>query len=144
MRAGTAASPVSSTGVSNVRKICVGGDELHFECAHFIVQKSGSFPDSSPRKIIREPLHGHSYHVEVTLWGELLDDGFIIDFRLVRKEAIRLCREWSHHFILPLLSPCLRIQLKTKDKGDVRLHYVLETSDGDEYQFPQNDCLVRQ
>eukprot|EP01054_Gregarina_sp_Poly1_P006142 Gregarina_sp_Poly_1__6141@NODE_3243_length_1244_cov_224_669499_g1809_i3_p1_GENE_NODE_3243_length_1244_cov_224_669499_g1809_i3NODE_3243_length_1244_cov_224_669499_g1809_i3_p1_ORF_typecomplete_len124_score3_00PTPS/PF01242_19/6_7e10_NODE_3243_length_1244_cov_224_669499_g1809_i3493864 len=92
MRAGTAASPVSSTGVSNVRKICVGGDELHFECAHFIVQKSGSFPDSSPRKIIREPLHGHSYHVEVTLWGELLDDGFIIDFRLVRKEAIRLCR----------------------------------------------------
>eukprot|EP01057_Protomagalhaensia_wolfi_P001085 Protomagalhaensia_wolfi_Nauph_80__1084@NODE_1632_length_1431_cov_594_989224_g1264_i0_p1_GENE_NODE_1632_length_1431_cov_594_989224_g1264_i0NODE_1632_length_1431_cov_594_989224_g1264_i0_p1_ORF_typecomplete_len212_score23_93PTPS/PF01242_19/1_3e19REGB_T4/PF10715_9/0_18_NODE_1632_length_1431_cov_594_989224_g1264_i04721107 len=125
------------------RSVCIGGDDLHFECAHFIVQRAVGSAGDSPRKLIKEPLHGHSYRVEVQLWGDMMDDGFVMDFRGLRKEAKRLCREWSHHVILPLLSPCLKIQLKTKEKSsdNLRFSYYIETSDGDEYLFPQADCL---
>eukprot|EP01055_Gregarina_sp_Pseudo9_P001425 Gregarina_sp_Pseudo_9__1424@NODE_1953_length_1235_cov_42_066054_g1810_i0_p1_GENE_NODE_1953_length_1235_cov_42_066054_g1810_i0NODE_1953_length_1235_cov_42_066054_g1810_i0_p1_ORF_typecomplete_len220_score21_78PTPS/PF01242_19/7_9e22_NODE_1953_length_1235_cov_42_066054_g1810_i05541213 len=137
----------SASRSSDLRKVFIGGPDLHFECAHFVIQKSLIVNENSPRKVVKEPLHGHSYRVEIVLWGEVMEDGFVIDFRPVRRETKRLCREWTHHVILPLLSPCLRIQLKAKERqnksadDNVKLSYWLETTEGDEYMFPQVDCL---
>jgi 6-pyruvoyltetrahydropterin/6-carboxytetrahydropterin synthase len=49
-----------------------------FSCAHFLI-----FPDGS-----KERLHGHNYHVDTEIEGQLTDTGLVIDFILVKPVII--------------------------------------------------------
>jgi 6-pyruvoyltetrahydropterin/6-carboxytetrahydropterin synthase len=71
-----------------------------FSCAHFLI-----FPDGS-----KERLHGHNYHVEVEIEGDLSERGLVIDF-LDAKPVIReLCDSLDEHWLLPTEHPELKIE----------------------------------
>ena len=71
-----------------------------FSCAHFLI-----FPDGS-----KERLHGHNYHVEVEIEGDLNERGLVIDF-LDAKPVIReLCDSLDEHWLLPAEHPELKIE----------------------------------
>jgi 6-pyruvoyltetrahydropterin/6-carboxytetrahydropterin synthase len=71
-----------------------------FSCAHFLI-----FPDGS-----KERLHGHNYHVEVEIEGDLNSEGLVIDF-LDAKPVIReLCDSLDEHWLVPGRHPELKIE----------------------------------
>lgn len=65
--------------------------EGRFSAAHFLMKY---FPDGSD-----EPLHGHSWLVEVTLGregGGIGDDGICFDFLAARRRLDQLCERIEH------------------------------------------------
>lgn len=75
-----------------------------FSCAHFLI-----FPDGS-----KERLHGHNYHVDVEIQGDLTDRGLVIDFILVKPIIRELCEELDEHWLIPAEHP----ELKFEDRDD--------------------------
>jgi len=82
-----------------------------FSCAHFLI-----FPDGS-----KERLHGHNYHVEVEIQGDLTDRGIVIDFIQVKPVIRELCDELDEHWIVPGEHPELRIA--RRDDGHTEVVY---------------------
>lgn len=79
-------------------KILIERGNLEFSAAHFI-----TFAGEC------EPLHGHNYGVRVEVVGSLGPEGYVLDF-VVLKDIVRaLCRQWDHHFLLPLRNPHLHV-----------------------------------
>jgi 6-pyruvoyltetrahydropterin/6-carboxytetrahydropterin synthase len=70
-----------------------------FSCAHFLI-----FPDGS-----KERLHGHNYHVNAEIEGQLTDRGLVIDFILVKPVIRELCDWLDEHWLLPGEHPDLEI-----------------------------------
>ena len=71
-----------------------------FSCAHFLIFADGS----------KERLHGHNYHVEVEIEGDLSDQGLVIDF-LDAKPLIReLCDSLDEHWLVPGEHPELKVE----------------------------------
>jgi 6-pyruvoyltetrahydropterin/6-carboxytetrahydropterin synthase len=62
-----------------------------FSCAHFLI-----FPDGS-----KERIHGHNYHVDAEIEGQLTDKGIVIDFILVKPVIRELCDYLDEHWLLP-------------------------------------------
>ena len=71
-----------------------------FSCAHFLI-----FPDGS-----KERLHGHNYHVEVEIEGDLGDKGLVIDFLDVKPVIRELCDSLDEHWLVPGEHPELKIE----------------------------------
>ena len=80
--------------------ILLGKEYFKFSCAHFLIFADGS----------KERLHGHNYHVEVEIQGDLNDKGLVIDF-LDAKPVIReLCDSLDEHWLVPGEHPELKIE----------------------------------
>ena len=60
-----------------------------FSCAHFLI-----FPDGS-----KERLHGHNYHVQVELAGQLTDRGIVMDFNHAKPIVRELCDALDEHWL---------------------------------------------
>lgn len=99
-------------------------DYLKFSAAHFI-----AYPG------FREPLHGHNYQVSVRVEGELGEDGYVLDFGLVKHAVKRVCEELDERVILPERSDCLRV---SRDEGQVIARY----EDGATFSFPESDVRL--
>ncbi|MEM9175554.1 MAG: 6-carboxytetrahydropterin synthase [Myxococcota bacterium] len=82
-----------------------------FSCAHFLI-----FPDGS-----KERLHGHNYHVDAEIEGQLTDKGIVIDFILVKPVIRELCDTLDEHWILPGQHPELKID--PRDDGHTEVVY---------------------
>ncbi|MCA9511369.1 MAG: 6-carboxytetrahydropterin synthase [Myxococcota bacterium] len=82
-----------------------------FSCAHFLI-----FPDGS-----KERLHGHNYHVEVEIQGDLTDRGLVIDFIEVKPVIRELCDELDEHWVVPGEHPELRVE--RRDDGHTEVVY---------------------
>ncbi|MFP6686567.1 MAG: 6-carboxytetrahydropterin synthase [Polyangiaceae bacterium] len=75
-----------------------------FSCAHFLI-----FPDGS-----KERLHGHNYHVDVEIQGDLTERGLVIDFILVKPIIRELCDSLDEHWLIPAEHP----ELKFEERAD--------------------------
>jgi len=98
----------------------VAKPRLGFSAAHFLV---------SHEKCGR--LHGHNYRVRVAVRGQANEDGMVVDFNALMKEALKVCREIDQKVILAADSPSIRL-VQSGGETRVRLpdrEYVLPSSD---------------
>ena len=85
------------------RSVTIKGDEFKFSCAHFVAYKN-----------YRERLHGHNYTVEVEARGTMSsDDGYVIDFGILKKSIRSICKSLSEKIIVPMNSPVLTISTRS-------------------------------
>jgi 6-pyruvoyltetrahydropterin/6-carboxytetrahydropterin synthase len=80
-------------------KVVVERNTLRFAAAHFATGGGAC-----------ERLHGHNYDVTVEIEGELTDDGWVIDFAVLKSLTRELCLELDHKFILQRDSKALQIE----------------------------------
>ena len=105
-------------------RVHVYKEYLKFSAAHFIAYRG-----------FREPLHGHNYQVSVRVDGELGEDGYVLDFGLVKKAAKRICDDLDERVLIPERSDCLEI---TRNAGQVHARY----EDGSTFSFPEKDTVL--
>ena len=79
-------------------KITVERNTLRFAAAHFATFEGQC-----------EPLHGHNYEVTIEVQGELTEDSWVIDFRLVKEIVRGVCKELDHKFLLQRDSKALTV-----------------------------------
>ena len=96
-----------------------------FSCAHFLI-----FPDGS-----KERLHGHNYHVDAEIEGQLTDRGLVIDFLLVKPVIRELCDSLDERWLIPGEHPELVVE--TRDDGHSRIRYR-----DSRYLAPTDEILV--
>jgi 6-pyruvoyltetrahydropterin/6-carboxytetrahydropterin synthase len=109
----------------SVFSVSIGKEHLRFTAAHFIAFRG-----------FREPLHGHTYQVKVTVSGPVETDGYVVDFLVLKKVAEEECARLHFCTLLPRHSDCLRIQ---ENATAVTVH----CEDGTSFVFPRQDvCLL--
>ncbi len=64
--------------------------DFRFEAAHRLPWHEG----------LCKNLHGHSYHVTVSLFGERNDRGMVVDFKHIKKLVKPLIDEWDHAVLI--------------------------------------------
>ncbi len=96
---------------------------IDFAAAHF-VSEGGTC----------ERLHGHNYHVSVTVHGDITPQGMVIDFRLLKRKVRQLCKKWDHFILLPTQSKIIQF---TEKGSQTRV----QTPNGT-YSFPTKDVKV--
>jgi len=101
--------------------VAVSGAELRFSAAHFIYNA-----------VFKEHLHGHNYELEVEVFGELGEDGFVVNFLDLKESVRKLIKGLDHKVMLPILNPQIHIS-KEVNGGRVRV----VCSGGEEYVFPE-------
>ncbi len=104
--------------------VSIGKEQLWFTAAHFIAFKG-----------FREPLHGHTYQVQVSVSGPVGPDGYVVDFLVLKKIAEEECRTLHFRTLLPELSECLTIE---SDKESVQV----ECEDGARFVLPRQDVVL--
>ena len=105
--------------------VAIGKELLRFTAAHFIAFRG-----------FREPLHGHTYQVQVTVSGPVGPDGYVVDFLVLKKIAEEECAQLHFRTLLPQQSDCLTI---TESAEEVTVH----CEDGTRFLFPRQDvCLL--
>ena len=105
--------------------VAIGRDQLRFTAAHFI-----AFPG------FREPLHGHTYQVQVTVSGPVGPDGYVVDFLVLKKIAEEECGRLHFCTLIPQHSDCLQIA-----ENDTTV--TVECEDGSQFVLPRQDvCLL--
>lgn len=107
-------------------EVFVSKEDLKFNCAHFIAYKG-----------FRERLHGHNYRVSVRIVGAdtVNDDGYVMDFGDIKKQARALCSSINEYFICPMRSRDLTIT----EEGN---QLCIECEDGARFAFPRSDCAM--
>ncbi|CAA9989046.1 6-pyruvoyltetrahydropterin synthase, putative [Plasmodium knowlesi strain H] len=106
-----------------IAELVVESPHFSFNCAHFIAFKG-----------FRETLHGHNYNVSLKLRGYIQQDGYVIDFSILKEKLKRVCKQLDHHFILPMYSDVLNIQM-------LEDNFKIICEDKSEYSFPKRDCV---
>jgi len=96
-----------------------------FSCAHFLIFADGS----------KERLHGHNYHVEVEIEGDLSEAGLVIDFLDAKPVVRELCDFLDEHWLLPGEHPELRIE----EQGDGHSSVVYRDA---RYLVPSDEVRV--
>lgn len=105
-------------------RVVVQKDYLKFSAAHFIAYKG-----------FREPLHGHNYQVSVAIAGAVGDDGYVLDFGIVKAVAKAVCEELDERVLVPAKSDCLTVAHEGPS-------VVLVYEDGARFLFPATDCIL--
>lgn len=105
-------------------RVVVQKDYLKFSAAHFIAYKG-----------FREPLHGHNYQVSVGIAGAVGDDGYVLDFGIVKAVAKAVCEELDERVLVPTKSDCVTVAHEGPS-------VVLVYEDGARFVFPATDCIL--
>jgi 6-pyruvoyltetrahydropterin/6-carboxytetrahydropterin synthase len=109
----------------SIFSVSIGKEHLRFTAAHFIAFRG-----------FREPLHGHTYQVKVTVSGPVEADGYVVDFLVLKKIAEEECARLHFCTLLPRHSDCLQIQEHTTA-------VTVQCEDGTAFTFPRQDvCLL--
>lgn len=104
-------------------KVYVTKDYLKFSAAHFIAYKG-----------FREALHGHNYRMSVEVEGDLGEQGYVLDFGVVKDIARGLCKRLNEKVLIPAHSDCLAIR---EHDGQCVVRY-----EEDEFTFPKKDVFL--
>ena len=104
--------------------VAIGKEMLRFTAAHFIAFRG-----------FREPLHGHTYQVQVTVGGPVGPDGYVVDFLVLKQVAEEECARLHFRTLLPRQSDCLTIA-----EGTEEVRVVCE--DGTRFIFPRQDVSL--
>jgi len=105
------------------KQVSVEVSGIDFAAAHF-VSEGGTC----------EQLHGHNYHVTVTIHGDINPQGMVIDFRILKHRVRQLCKAWDHFILLPNHSKLI----STAQEGQ---QIKVQTPNG-AYSFPIKDVRV--
>ena len=107
-------------------EVFVSKADFKFNCAHFIIYNG-----------FRERLHGHNYQISVRVTGSdhIGQDGYLIDFGDIKKEARKLCKSLNEFFICPTKSPNMNIT----EEG---VSLCIQCDDGSKFVFPKADCAM--
>lgn len=108
----------------SVFSVSIGKELLRFTAAHFIAFRG-----------FREPLHGHTYRVEVTVRGPVGADGYVVDFLVLKRIAEEECDKLHFATLLPERSDCLTIRA---DGESVEV----DCEDGARFRFPRADVRL--
>lgn len=81
-----------------------------------------------------EPLHGHNYVVSCKVDGDLTNDGWVIDFSVIKKAVENACKFLDHKFLLQRDS----LLIKISEKGE---QWYIQFKDR-EYILPKNDVVA--
>lgn len=109
----------------SVFSVSIGKEMLRFTAAHFIAFRG-----------FREPLHGHTYQMQVTVSGPVGPDGYVVDFLVLKKIAEEECAQLHFRTLLPHESDCLIIT----EQGTT---ITVQCEDGSQFLFPRQDvCLL--
>jgi 6-pyruvoyltetrahydropterin/6-carboxytetrahydropterin synthase len=101
--------------------VSIGKEMLRFTAAHFIAFHG-----------FREPLHGHTYQVQVTVGGPVGPDGYVVDFLVLKKIAEEECAQLHFRTLLPKDSDCLTI-------AESEQVITVQAEDGSRFLFPRQD-----
>lgn len=111
------------------RSVLIKGEEFKFSCAHFVSYNG-----------CRERLHGHNYTVEVEMSGTLNpNDGYVIDFGVLKRTIRRICKSMNERVIIPLRSDTMQISYASiDDQGSIDSQLVsCGTNDTCDYNTPE-------
>lgn len=103
-------------------KVYVEKDYLKFNAAHFIAYQG-----------FREALHGHNYRVSVEVEGELGQQGYVVDFGVVKQVARRVCDRLNERTLIPSHSDCLTVRTEGNQ--------VVVLYEQDEFRIPLADVF---
>ncbi len=104
-------------------KLQVVKDDLGFAAAHFITMRGKC-----------ENVHGHNYRVTVEVEGILGDDGYVVDFGLIKKYAREIARSLDHRMLLASHNEQL---IYTTIDDHLQVQYGAKR-----YLFPQNEVVM--
>ncbi len=102
--------------------------QLVFSAAHFITFRTGAGEE------ICESLHGHNYAVRCTVWGELNEEGYVIDFIALRDGLAEIVHDLDHKVLLAGSHPRIAVR---QENGEIVAEYQ-----GDRWVFPENNCRI--
>ena len=105
-------------------RISIAKEYLGFCAAHFITYEGH----------LCEALHGHNYHVRITLEGPIDENYYVMDFIRVKRMMKDICDELDHRMLLPLHNPHLALET-TEDRVTVRYKHRL-------FVFPREDVVL--
>jgi 6-pyruvoyltetrahydropterin/6-carboxytetrahydropterin synthase len=118
--AATAAFEATMTETPAWRSSRVERQRLKFAAAHM-----ATFAGSM------EPLHGHNYALTLEVEGSLADEGWVMDFGVLKRIGRDICDELDHHFLLQAAGDRISI---------LRSGEIVELRFGEKrYQFPAED-----
>ena len=101
-------------------------DSLVFSAAHFITFNHN----------IRERLHGHNWRLDVSVHGQLDENGYVFDFIALRDACARIVEELDHRVLLPQHHTMIQVKQITDGKE------VQATFEGRRWIFPVEDCAI--
>lgn len=101
-------------------------DSLVFSAAHFITFNGD----------ICERLHGHNWRVDVSVNGQLDENGYVFDFIALRDACMALVQSLDHKVLLPASHPMIKVV--TSDDGSE----VTSTFQNRRWVFPVEDCEI--
>ena len=80
-------------------------------------------------------IHGHSYHVDVTVEGERSGEfGFVVDFKEIKNIMRQICSKLDHKVLIPLKSS----EIEFKNLEDA-VEFSIASKN---YQLPLEDCCL--
>lgn len=85
-------------------------ESMNFSAGHFTIFSATE----------RENLHGHNYHVGLSLSTWVQENGLSFDYRFYKKEIHRLCKKLNQTFLIPGKSPYLTWK---EENGYVWFHF---------------------
>lgn len=101
-------------------------DSLVFSAAHFITFNGD----------ICERLHGHNWRLDVSVSGELDENGYVFDFIAMRAACQKIITELDHTVLLPESHSAIHVT--TSDDG----REVTATFEDRRWVFPVEDCCI--
>ena len=110
---------------SSERSVRVSGNRLKFAASHMATLGAEL-----------EPLHGHNYRVSFQVDGDLTDEGWVIDFSILKQLVREQCDALDHRFLLQMLSKTIKIEHNLDDNSYTLFH------SGKRYVFPYHDVLA--
>ena len=101
-------------------------DSLVFSAAHFITFNGN----------ICERLHGHNWRLDVSIAGELDENGYVFDFIALRDACQELTNHLDHRVLLPERHSMIQVD-QSEDGREVQA--VFEDR---RWIFPSEDCCI--
>jgi 6-pyruvoyltetrahydropterin/6-carboxytetrahydropterin synthase len=86
--------------VTRLATVELHAEEHGFSAGHFTIFSATE----------REDLHGHNYHVSVSMQVELNDNGMAFDYRIYKNKLRELCEQLDRRFLLPAQSLFLKLE----------------------------------
>ncbi|HYF62621.1 MAG TPA: 6-carboxytetrahydropterin synthase [Herpetosiphonaceae bacterium] len=109
--------------MNNLYRLEVTKDELGFAAAHFITMRGKC-----------ERLHGHNYRVSVEVAGRLGEDGYVVDFGVLKKHAREIARSLDHRVLLAAENAQLAF---SEADGHLQVQYGFKR-----YVFPLDEVIM--
>lgn len=101
-------------------------DSLVFSAAHFITFNGN----------ICERLHGHNWRLDVSIGGELDENGYVFDFIAMRDACQKIVTELDHTVLLPESHSAITVVTSADGRE------VTATFEDRRWVFPSEDCCI--